>query len=121
MTIGRVGRRCAAATLVAVAGCATAARGTVAQARLDEPFRLEKGQTASVAGTRLVVGFTGVESDSRCPVDVQCIRAGEARVQVTLRTAGPGTEAPVLLATEGAEPRSTSLDGFDVHLVALDP
>jgi hypothetical protein len=106
--------------LLAAAGCAAAARGTGVRARLDEPFRLAVGQTAPVAGERLRVGFTGVGSDSRCPVGVQCIRAGEARVRLELRVPGSRAEA-VILATEGAQPRSASVGAYDVHLVALEP
>lgn len=109
-----------AALLASVVGCATAGRGTGVRAPLDEPFRLAAGQTAAIAGERLTVGFTGVDSDSRCPANVQCIRAGEARVRLALRAAG-GRSDDVVLATQGAEPRSASFGAYDVYLVALDP
>jgi len=114
-------RRCAAGVmLLAAAGCATAARGTGVHARLDKPFRLAQGGMASIAGERLAVGFAGVESDSRCPVGVQCIRAGEARVRLDLRLPGSAAQM-VVLATEGAQPRSASYGTYDVQLVTLDP
>ncbi|HET7234105.1 MAG TPA: hypothetical protein VFJ16_29095 [Longimicrobium sp.] len=113
-------RLSAVAVVVMASACTTLARGSAVQARLDEPFRLAQGQVATVADTRLTVRFTGVESDSRCPVGVQCIRAGEARVRLELRLPGREPEV-VILATEGAQPRHASYDAYDVHLMGLDP
>ena len=116
----RIGSVFAIALAVAAAACAAMPRGGGVQARLDEPFRLAPGETATVAGTRLTVRFAEVVSDSRCPMGVQCIRAGEARVRFELRGAGASPEA-VVLATQGAEPRQASYDAYDVHLVSLEP
>jgi len=120
MEMTRLRRWGGGAILLAAAGCATGGRGTGVQARLDEPFRLSRGQTASIAGERLTVGFAGVDSDSRCPANVQCIRAGEARVRLDLRLPGSAAQV-VVLATEGAQPRSASIAAYDVQLVTLDP
>ncbi|HET7461089.1 MAG TPA: hypothetical protein VFJ82_07565 [Longimicrobium sp.] len=106
--------------LVLLAACGTMARGSTVPARLDEPFRLPKGQTASVAGERLTVRFTNVDSDSRCAVGVQCVRAGEARVHFELRLPGREPE-DLILATEGARPRYATYGVYDLHLVALEP
>lgn len=107
-------------TLLLLAACTTMARGSTVQARLNEPFQLPKGETATVATERLAVRFTSVESDSRCPVGVQCIRAGEARVHFELRLAGREPEE-LILATEGAQPRYATYGAYDLHLVALEP
>jgi len=109
-----------ATTAVLLAACTTMARGSTVQARLDEPFQLPKGQTATVASERLTVRFTNVESDSRCPVNVQCIRAGEARVHFELRQPGREPE-DLILATVGAQPRYATWGAYDLHLVALEP
>lgn len=76
-------------------------------AKLDAEFELRLGQAVRVGPEALHVGFTAVVSDSRCPVDVQCIQAGEAvlglgvgrpneAVRVELRTPGRGSSAEVL-------------------------
>lgn len=49
---------------------------------LGESFTLKVGQTAAINGEDLKLKFDAVVSDSRCPSDVQCIRAGEAEVRV---------------------------------------
>jgi hypothetical protein len=54
---------------------------------------------------RSTVTAVGIDEDSRCPLDVQCIQAGTVRVQVRLqngtetRTSSVGLRAPVQLAT----------------------
>jgi len=122
MTFERTMRRGFAVALLAMAGCATAQRASTVQARLDEPFQLPRGEAATVESERerLTVAFAAVESDSRCPANVQCIRAGEARVRLDLRLPGREPE-DVILATEGAQPRYATYGAYDVHLVSLAP
>jgi hypothetical protein len=108
------------ATLLLASACATAARTPAVHAPAGQDFRLAQGQTGTVDGEPLVVRFTGVLEDSRCPAGRQCIRAGEARIQVELRV--PGHEAEdVSLATDPEPRRYASYEAYDVHLVALDP
>lgn len=54
------------------------------QISLDIPFTLEPGQTATFAPNSSSVTFISVESDSRCPSDVQCVWAGEATVNLKI-------------------------------------
>lgn len=60
--------------LAACAGSA-AAPGDVPY---GERFTLRIGDTAAVGGDGLRVTFEKVSLDSRCPVDVVCVQAGEA-------------------------------------------
>lgn len=57
--------------------------------RGPEDVILAIGQSGSVAG--LTVKVLDVQSDNRCPIDVQCIQAGKAVVAVML-DAGSGTQ-----------------------------
>lgn len=117
--MNRIRSALATAAVAVMAACTTMPRGGTVQAPLNEPFRLAQGETASVTGTQLTVRFAEVVSDSRCPVGVQCVRAGEARVSFELR--GGASPQAVILATGGAEPRHATYDAFDVHLVTLEP
>ena len=51
---------------------------------LDREFTLAPGESASIEDTGIGVRFTSVRSDSRCPVDVNCIHAGSAQVRITV-------------------------------------
>jgi len=52
---------------------------TQPNAKLDEPFQLKVGQTASFADG-FKVSFVSVPNDSRCPIGVSCVWAGNATV-----------------------------------------
>jgi hypothetical protein len=87
---------------------------------LGEDFTLAVAQTAVIAGEPLTVRFAGVADDSRCPVGVQCIRAGEAHVRIVMH-ASTRPPAEVVLATAPAEPQSAAYGAYDVRLVSLAP
>ena len=50
---------------------------------LGEPFELRAGASADL-GEGFTLTFAGVKSDSRCPMDVMCVWAGDAIVTVAL-------------------------------------
>ena len=109
--------RVLAAAAVLAAGCATTSGAPARRASLGDDFRLPRGESAEVGG--LSIRFAQVVEDSRCPLGVQCIRAGEAKIQLALRAGGE--RRTVVLATEGAQPRETDFAGYEVRLVTLDP
>ena len=104
------------AALALVAACVTAPRPS----GLEGDLRLALGGSATVGRDGLTVRFVSVVDDSRCPTNVQCVRAGEAKVQLSLRAPGAGDDA-VILATEGGQPRFATFAGYEIHLIALDP
>ncbi len=68
----------------------------------------------------LLVQFLAVEDDSRCPADVQCVRAGEAFVSLrTTLDAGTPEESRHEIAPGGSA--SFSIDRFTVTLLELRP
>ena len=86
--VGRVGR-VAVLALVLATGCS----GSPAQPsplKFGEPFELRLGARAEFDGDAFLL-FDDVRSDSRCAIDVQCVRAGEAVVSVNfgLRSSPP--------------------------------
>lgn len=101
---------------VLVAGCAAATEpgtgpdGDV-QVRLGEQVVLDRG--------RLTVGFQEVPSDSRCPVDVQCVHAGEA--VVTLAVAETGRQPAVLALRTVAGKDTATYGAYRIELRSLDP
>ena len=87
-------------------------------ARLGEPFEVRVGQTAYVADTRLSVRVDGVPEDSRCPRDVQCVWAGNARVALDLRN-GEDTDTASVNST--LEPRAVTRWEYRIELVEVQP
>ena len=61
--------------LVNLIGCAPA---VVKEAQLDQPFTLFVRERAQLGN--LQIRFIGVPEDSRCPLDVECVWAGNAKI-----------------------------------------
>lgn len=55
-----------------------------AEAALGEEFELAPNQSLRIAGTQLIIGFRRVVEDTRCPIDVDCVVAGAAGVELEL-------------------------------------
>ena len=83
---------------VVLAGLALAPPMLHAYAKHPErSYELRPGQSADLgAGVQLV--FDTVISDSRCPVDVRCVWAGEAKLNFILHRSG-AEPTPFVLAT----------------------
>ena len=58
------------------------------EAQLDEEFELAINQTGRIQSENLEVTFWDVTEDSRCPVDVNCIQAGQATIRVRVSRGG---------------------------------
>lgn len=90
---------------------------------LGEPFDLGAAQMALVGDTGLTLTFDRVGSDSRCPVDVQCIWEGDATVNLT--AAQPGRDVARLelhtTSSGGGGPKEARYGEFLVVLTALAP
>jgi hypothetical protein len=86
---------------------------------LGEPFTLQEGETAAIAGS-LGVTFESVVGDSRCPVDVDCVWAGNA--EIVLEVAKDGEEPASIhlntLRDRGTEARYLE---YTIELVDLEP
>jgi hypothetical protein len=108
----------ACSTGTGLARCDDTGGGGVVCARLGEQFDIRLGETAYIADTRLSIRVNAVPEDSRCPRDVVCVWAGNARVSLTLRD-GSNTDAVDLNST--LEPRAVTRWGYTVRLVDVQP
>jgi hypothetical protein len=116
-----------AASLLVIAACSTGtglarcgggAPGGVVCARLETPFDLRIGETAYVADTRLTIRADSVPEDSRCPTDVVCAWAGNARIALTLRHASDIDRVDL---NSTLQPRAVARYGYLVELVDVRP
>lgn len=93
---------------------------TLTELEPDHPSAIHVHERLSVAGTELAVRFVAVTGDSRCAVDVQCIWAGDAVVQLDLLAPADSVRADLHVnSSVGAS--AVAFHGYDVALVALDP
>lgn len=91
------------------------------QVREAESFTLAPGEEAEFPAADLRIRFLGVATDSRCPVDVECVWEGDA--EVVLETIQGTTGRSWVLHTAGSPwgSRRVELEGWELALVGLEP
>ncbi len=94
----------------AFAFCCLACGSSIVVA-VNQEFSLQQGQTAEVAG--FTITFRGVANDSRCPIGVFCITAGNAEVQLLVDS--------VITLNTNHVPESATLGSYDLQLIELTP
>jgi hypothetical protein len=109
-----------AAGLAAAISCAAASGAPESQARpeLGKPFTLAAGESASLDSGKISVRFVAIGEDSRCPKNEQCVWAGNARVELEVRTNG-SPQSISLNTNKGAAERE--IDGYFVSLQDVAP
>lgn len=85
---------------------------------LGERFWLKAGESVVIRGERAAVTFERIVADSRCAVDVQCIRAGEARGAFRLEARGGD---PVTFEVDTDRERTREVGGYIVTLHDVSP
>jgi hypothetical protein len=84
---------------------------------LGTPFTLAVNGAAIVEDIGLIVRFDAVTSDSRCPVEVACVWAGVATVDLVV---GRENRPPTTLTLDTLEATGEA-EGFTFSLLRLDP
>ena len=101
---------------IAAAGCFNSPSSPDAVA--GRPFDLKAGAVSVLPdGTRLT--FREVQADSRCPMDVMCVWAGDATVAITLTPSKGSAESREL----HVQPSGSQIPyaGYTIALTALAP
>ena len=94
--------------------------------RLTQPDRVPTGRSfdlrvgdSALTTDDVQIRFDTVRSDSRCPMDVMCVRAGEAVIALTIGRTG---EVPVGRELDTTAARSsTDFRHFTITLSSLQP
>ena len=84
-----------------------------------ETFALRNGTQRTVARGELTIRFVSVMEDSRCPVDVNCVWEGNAKIKVKV-TDRRGRTKMMELNTNG-EPKGDQFGRYAIRLVNLTP
>jgi hypothetical protein len=107
------------AIAVLLAACARAPLSATQGVALGQPFAIKVGQSMMVTGEGLELAFETVVSDSRCPRDVQCIRAGEAIIRIAVEKA-PNPRASFELRTT-ASSNDATYGSYSIRLLSVNP
>ena len=95
------------------------ASATTISAPLGTAATLVPGERLAIEDTTLELTFVAVARDSRCPIDVQCVTAGEATV--SLRAALEDLTEPLDIVVLGYGSATASFDAFEVTVVEILP
>ncbi|HKP71362.1 MAG TPA: hypothetical protein VJT82_00395 [Pyrinomonadaceae bacterium] len=91
-----------------------------ANACASQTIDVRVGREINVPGQRLKIKFVAVREDSRCPVGVTCVWAGNARVALKL-TKARMRAVDLELNTATTEPQEGDALGYQVRLAKLVP
>jgi hypothetical protein len=105
--------------LAAFAGACSSPSGPDRVA-LDRPFELRVGEAVVVFPDGVRISFQEVRNDSRCPIDVQCVWAGDAEVVLQVETS-PEDREEVTLHTDGSSQTTADVLGHRIELRRLMP
>jgi hypothetical protein len=81
-------------------------------------FELSPGETVLLGSTDVALSMIDIANDSRCPVDVVCVTAGDAEVRFRVRA--EGNDVTVSLHTM-QEPRAVTVGAVRLELTSLAP
>ena len=88
------------------------------KAVFDRNFKVSYGKEVKVKD--LKVKFDSLVDDSRCPKDVTCVWAGDAKIVVSVRR-GNSKASSMELHTNGQFAQTGKYQQYVIKLVALDP
>ena len=114
----RHSRRALTLGALLVLGACASSTGPSASIPLDKEFQLAPGQTAMVGMGGLRITFISVPVDTRCPLGVLCIVAGEAQVEIDAEQGDAGSR--LRLNTDGLG-RQAIFVSYAIELVNLTP
>lgn len=98
----------------------------------DKPFRLQLGQRKILLNDELIIGFSEIIDDSRCPINLRCIWAGIGIIRISLSRDGTDL-TEINLATSNSASALTQYNktgnayptvdtlGYRITLLQLDP
>ncbi|MBA3770513.1 MAG: hypothetical protein H0X08_08475 [Blastocatellia bacterium] len=89
-----------------------------AVARQGDTVSLKIGQQRTVKPSKVRIKFISVVEDSRCPTDVNCIWAGNAKIKVLVSISRTSREFEI---NTNLGPQGDQLDGWAINLVELTP
>lgn len=86
---------------------------------LGEEFQLTLSEKASLENADIQITFREVVEDSRCPLDVVCVREGQARIALNVTIAG---KEHALEVTKSADlENATHVEEYIIQLAELTP
>jgi hypothetical protein len=91
----------------------------VAFAQNDGLVQLRPGQQKRMMNGRVTIKFISVTDDSRCPTDVNCVWAGNAKIKVQVKVRGGETKT--LELDSNLKGNAGTVDAYRIEISSLTP
>lgn len=88
---------------------------------LNEPFPLKINQAGRLDSVGLTIEFLSVFEDSRCPVQVDCAQAGQARISIFVGFVNMEPAAFELNTNSSLKKDVIPFDDYQIRLLKLEP
>jgi hypothetical protein len=91
-------------------------------ASLDSSFQLKHNQTAIIESEELTIQFTDVVEDSRCPVGVECVWPGQARIELEIKQKDEEPDKITLISLAGQDELAVrQVNNYFIRLLKVEP
>ena len=90
----------------------------IAQAQSEQRETIKINKQKKFSQSKITIKFVSVMEDSRCPMGVNCIQAGNAKIKVEISN-GTTKETFEINTTMGA--KGASFGGYAINLIELTP
>jgi len=91
----------------------------IIEAHDKQQLKLQVNQEKKISKSGVTVKFVSVLEDSRCPVDTNCIWAGNAKIQIKLRKSKSAWKTFEL--NSNSKPETITFEGYEIKLTDLNP
>jgi hypothetical protein len=89
------------------------------EVKMNQEFTLGVNQQVFVNTEGLIIEFVSVLEDSRCPVGVNCIWAGNAKIRI--KVSNSNKESKAFELNTNLEPTDILFQDYKIHLVRIEP
>ena len=84
-------------------------------------LRINQETRIDSAAIRLNLKFLSVVEDSRCPVGVNCIWEGNARVRLQINLSTTNNNSEIFELSTNLEPQSIQIEDYEIKILDLIP
>lgn len=92
---------------------------SAAQAQTTQQLNLQVGAQKKAFKNKITVQFIEVVEDSRCPEDVDCVWAGNAKVKIKVRKRGGVWKT--FEVNSAIAPQTVEFEGYEIKMTNLTP
>lgn len=107
--------------IVCVCACAPKPHSYTRSIDAGENIDLKLGEPVKLKGKNITIEFIDIPEDSRCPLYVDCVWAGQVVVSAVIEADGKREERQFTKKGKEAKPATASVGNYTIHLLEVNP